>query len=220
VSYRVIFQLQQLDKAASELLPEECQCCGWWQGHEDNWSASAADAWAESALEYFGSWGKLAIADGELMGMIQYGPAGLFPRTNDFSCGPVSGDAVLLTCSLVAGTDFKPTRRSLLTAVLADMKEREVETVEAFCYQGEAPERECRMFDQDFLRDCGFFPVRSSRGLQLMRFDMGGVDTARTEKHRSRRRILERIKRSAPAPVPAALCASADARSSRISVCS
>ncbi|MDO8736345.1 MAG: hypothetical protein Q7K29_04605 [Thermoleophilia bacterium] len=215
----MIFQLQQLDKAASEILPEECQGCGWWQGYDDSWPATAADDWAESAIEYFGGWGKLAIADDELLGMIQYGPAGLFARANDFACGPVSADAVLLTCSLVAGDGFAPARRSLLTAVLADLKEREVETVEAFSYQVAAPEGECRMFDQDFLRDCGFYPVRSSRGLQLMRFELGGVETAPVEKHKSRRRILERIKRTAPAPVPAAICEAAEGCSGRVSVC-
>lgn len=216
----MIFQLQELDRAASEILPEECRSCGWWQGHDESWPASAADDWAETAIEYFGSWGKLAIADDELMGMIQYGPAGLFARANDFACGPVSADAVLLTCSFVAGSDFEPTRRSLLTAVLADLKELEVETVEAFCYQGKVPEGECRLFDQDFLRDCGFNPVRSSRGLQLMRFEMGGVETVRAEKHKSRRRILERIKRTAPAPAPAAMCKSTEERASRVPVCS
>ena len=63
----MIFQLQELDKAASKVLPEECRLCGWWQGHDDGWTANAADHWAETAIEYFGSWGKLAIADDELM---------------------------------------------------------------------------------------------------------------------------------------------------------
>lgn len=216
----MIFQLQELDNAASEILPEECQFCGWWQGHDDGWSASSADDWAETAVEYFGSWGKVAIADDELMGMIQYGPSGLFARANEFACGPASADAVLLTCSFVARTDFEPIRRSLLTAVLADLKERDVDTIEAFCYQTDAPEGDCRLFDQDFLRDCGFNPVRSSRGVQLMRFEMGGVQTARAaEKHKSRRRILERIKRTAPAPAPAAMCESTQGRAGRAPVC-
>lgn len=215
----MIFQLQDLDKAASDILPEECVSCGWWQGHDDRWTADEADNWAETAIEYFGSWGKLAIADDELMGMIQYGPVQLYARANDFACGPVSTGAVLLTCSMVTGREFEPTRRSLLTAVLADLKEQEVETVEAFCYQEDVPEGDCRLFKQDFLRDCGFNPVRSSRGLQLMRFEMGGVQTTMAGKQKSRRRILERIKRAAPAPAPAATCESTERRTRRVPVC-
>ncbi|MHB1361502.1 MAG: hypothetical protein ACYCW5_02740 [Thermoleophilia bacterium] len=206
----MIFQLQELDLAGFELLPEDCQLCGWWQGHDDGWpDRIQADSWAERALERFGGWGKLAIGDGELLGMIQYGPAVLFGRSGDLACGPVSNDAVLLTCS-IAHQDFQPVRRSLLTAVLAELKERRVETVEAFCFQEVPPRNECRLFRQDFLQDCGFYPVRSSRGLQLMRFELGGVQPAKVGKQKARRGLLERIKRTSPAPAPVAMCEPAE----------
>ncbi|MCL5883404.1 MAG: hypothetical protein M1539_05440 [Actinobacteria bacterium] len=208
----MIFQLQELDRAGFELLPEDCQVCGWWQGHDDGWPGShQADSWAETAIERFGGWGKLAVGDGELLGMIQYGPSVLFGRSGDLACGPVSNDAVLLTCSF-AHQDFQPVRKSLLTAVLAEMKERQVETVEAFCFEDVPPENECRLFSQDFLQDCGFYPVRSSRGLLLMRFELGGVLPTKAAKQKTRRRLLERIKRTAPAPAPVALCRSAAER--------
>ena len=216
----MIFQLQELDKAGAELLPDECLACGWWQGNDHGWQSPAqAHSWAEAALEAFGGWGKLAFGDGELLGMIQYGPAGLFARAGDFACGPVSADAVLLTCGIVAGKTHEPIRKSLVTAALAEFKEREVETVEAFCYRDAPPEGECRFFDQNFLRDCGFYPVRSSRDLQLMRFELGGVLPAKAGKHKSRRRILERIKRTSPAPAPAATCDSKEGCASRVPVC-
>jgi len=217
----VIFQLQELDKAGLELLPEQCRDCGWWQGEDNGWTAShKADSWAETALEKFGGWGKLAIGDDELMGMIQYGPAELFARARDFSCGPVSNDAVLLTCGLVTAQTFEPVRKSLLTAALAELKERDVETVEAFCFEDDAPENDCRLFDQGFLADCGFYPVRSSRGLLLMRFELGGVVPSKARKQKSRRRILERITRPSASPAPVAMCESQESRTTRVPVCS
>jgi hypothetical protein len=216
----VIFQLQELDKAASALLPEQCRTCGWWQGQDDDWREPAqADSWAETALETFGGWGKLAIGDDDLLGMIQYGPSELFARAGDFACGPVSEDAVLLTCSLVSDRAYESVRKSLLTAALAEFREREVETIEAFCCQDENPENECRFFDYDFLSDCGFYPVRSSRGLQLMRCELGGALPAKIRKQKSHRRILERIKRASASPAPAAMCESKESCAGRVPVC-
>jgi len=216
----MIFQLQDLDKASALLLPEDCRSCGWWQGKDGGWASSMqADSWEEAALESFGSWGKLAIGDDELLGMIQYGPAVLFSRSGDFACGPTSVDAVLLTCSIVSGSINEPIRKSLLTAVLAELKEREIPTVEAFCYQNETPEEDCRLFDQEFLRGCGFYPVRSSGGLQLMRLELGGMEPAKTRRQKTRRRLLERIKRTSPSPAPAATCQSQEKSSGRIPLC-
>ena len=127
------FHLLELDKAGATLLPGECGSCGWWQGHDDGWSsAEQTDSWNEAALETFGSWGKLAMGDDDLLGMIQYGPAGLFARANDFACGPVSPSAVLFTCSIVPDKSYISVRKSLVLAVLADLTERHVTPVETF----------------------------------------------------------------------------------------
>lgn len=215
----MIFQLWELDQAGFELLPERCRGCGWWQGHDDGWPEKHAASWIETALERFGGWGKLAVGDEELLGMIQYGPSGLFGRSSDLACGPASRDAVLLTCSLVTKGAYLSVRKSLLTAVLAELKDREVEIVEAFCYQSSSPGEECRLFERQFLEDCGFYPVRSSRGLQLMRFELRGALPVKVEKHKSRRGILERIKRTSPTPAPAAMCGAEEARADRVPVC-
>jgi len=215
----VIFQLQDLDKAGSELLAGECRSCGWWQGHDDGWEHREAESWADSALETFGGWGKLAISDDELMGMIQYGPAGLFARAGSFACGPVSSTAVLLTCGFVTGVGFEPIRKSLVMAALAELKERGVETVEAFAPRDESATGECRFLDAGFLDDCGFYAVRGSSGLQLMRFELGGTLPSKAPRQKTRRRILERIKRASATPAPAAMCEAADS-AGRVTICS
>jgi len=198
----MIYELQDLNTTTSGLLSDACRGCGWWQGHLSHWDTAQADAWSESMMENFGSWGKLALGDGQLLGMVQYGPAGMFPRTSDFPCGPVSPDAVLLTCGAVSDHALASVKKSLVTAVIADFYERQIQTVEAFTMDTGSP-HECRFLPHDFLRDCGFYPVKSARGVRLMRLELGGVQPV--AEPRRRRRLLERIKRTSPAPAPVAM---------------
>ncbi|MFA6001501.1 MAG: hypothetical protein WC828_05235 [Thermoleophilia bacterium] len=219
----MIFQLQELDRNSSSHLPDDCKNCGWWQGHEGGWpTVETAGNWIEAAEESFGGWGKLALGDDRLLGMIQYGPSNLFPRARKLACGPVSSDSLLLTCSAVDSGSLESVRKSLVLAVLGEMKMLEIDSVEAYSRQSSWPEHDCRLFEDKFLRDCGFYPVRASRGLQLMRFELGGTQKAdvATEPRRTRHRILERIKRPSPKPVPAAMCSSYSAGRERTSTCS
>lgn len=198
----MFYELQDLNTYTTGLLSDTCRGCGWWQGFNDHWDTAQAGAWGESAESAFDSWGKMALGDGRLLGMIQFGPAGLFPRTHDFPCGPVSPDTVLLTCGAIADDALASVKRSLVTAVIAEFHERQIQTVEAFSMDTRSP-NECRFFPHDFLRDCGFYPVRSVRGVKLMRLELGGVQPV--AEPRRRRRLLERIKRAAPAPAPVAM---------------
>lgn len=198
----MIYELQDLVTDTSDSLSDACRGCGWWQGYNSHWDTAQAAVWADTAMETFGSWGKLALGDGQLLGMVQFGPAGLFPRTREFPCGPVSDEAVLLTCGAVAGDALASVKKSLLTAVIAEFHQRGIQTVEAFSMDtGSASE--CRFFPHDFLRECGFYPVRNARGVRLMRLELGGAVPA--EEPRQRRGLLERIKRTSPAPAPVAM---------------
>lgn len=205
----MIFQLQNLDRTTLHFLPGDCCDCGWWQGHADGWrDADQQAAWARQAEELSGGWGKLALADGQLLGMIQYGPAALFPGVEALPCGPASADAVLMACSIVMDDALVVMRKSLMLTALAELRELGVETVEAFCHQGPSDDEPGHLFEQDFLRDSGFYPARSSGGIRLMRLELGGVERSGSPLRRSRGRLrlLDRIKRPAPAPSPAALC--------------
>ncbi len=203
----MIFQLQNLDRSTLPHLPERCRTCGWWQGYDEGWAdASSEESWSAIAEERFGCWGKLALADGRLMGQMQFGPPQLFPRSFGMPSGPAGSDSILLTCSMVADETFEPVRKSLVLSVLADLHEMEIETVEAFCRQQPLFESNCHFFDRDFLRDCGFYPARSSGSMLLMRLELGGAQRSLPRKHKARRRILERIKRPSTAPSPVTLC--------------
>lgn len=203
----MIFQLNNLCLGTSRLVPAKCRQCGWWQGHEDGWPAAAeAEAWGRRAEEEFGRWGKLAMGDGRLLGMVQFGPSGLFPRSRQLACGPPGGNSVLITCSSVSGPELEPVRKSLLLAAVAELERDGIETVEAFCRKTPAEDDDCRLLDEGFLKSCGFYPVKSSRRLRLMRLELAGLQPVLYPSRKSRLKILNRIKRAAPSPTPVALC--------------
>ena len=203
----MVFRLENLNRSTRELVPGVCRDCAWWQGFDDGWDQpEQAEDWERRAEESLGGWGKLALADGRLLGLIQFGPAALFPRVSRLRPGPQTGDPVFFTCSMVTSEADEPARKSLMLAALADLLQMETETAEAFCYKKPGSDQPGHLFDREFLRSCGFHPVRSSHNVQLMRLEFGGLQPSKPLRHRTRHRILERIKRPASAPAPATLC--------------
>ena len=78
--------------------PAVCVGCVFWQSRGGR--PAAKDRWAEKIEEDWGAWGTLYHAEGDrLLGFMQYGPSGSFPRASDLPAGPPSADAVLVTCA-------------------------------------------------------------------------------------------------------------------------
>ena len=70
----MVFRLKNLNRSTRELAPGACSDCAWWQGFDDGWDQpEQAEQWARQAEETLGGWGKLALADGRLLGLIQFG---------------------------------------------------------------------------------------------------------------------------------------------------
>ncbi|RJQ43591.1 MAG: hypothetical protein C4534_07790 [Gaiellales bacterium] len=197
------FLVENLDGGGAALLPEECRACGWWQGFDDGWSDLDAGSWMEAAGDETGFWGKVATGDGELLGFIQFGPAGLYPRAREIA-GRDIRDSFLLACGMVAVEGFDSIRKSLLMAAVAELKELEVEQLDAFCHSADGGD--CRLFDRRFLGDCGFYPVKDLGGLTMMRLELGGAETGRSQREGAGRRLLERLKHAQAAPSPASMC--------------
>ena len=199
------FLVHNLDGGIASILPQECKDCGWWQGYDDGWPGpDAARSWIEAAGEELGFWGKVATGDEQLIGFIQFGPTELFSRARDIA-GKEVRDSFLLACGVIAGQGVDSIRKSLLMAALAELKELEVEQLDAFCSNRKEESDDCRLFSRQFLGDCGFYPVKDLGELTMMRLELGGTQPSRTPRERAAR-LLERLKHPSAAPSPAAMC--------------
>jgi hypothetical protein len=169
-----------LTGATLETAPSVCHECVWWQS-----GARTADKrrWIQKAEEDWGAWGTVYYdADGRLLGSMQYGPSGLFPRAARLPAGPPSSEAVLVTCAYVVDSTTPWVMQSLFLAAIGDTKDRGAKALEAFAYR--YPEGESTyerflvhrtVFPADFLADFGFRTVRAQGRAELARLELGGL---------------------------------------------
>lgn len=186
--------------------PPVCATCVFWQSRGQR--AAAKGRWAERIEEEWGPWGTLYHGDGDrLLGFIQYGPAGHFPRAAELPAGPPSEDAVLITCSYLVDMRAPWVLQSLFLSVIGEARDRGVKAIETFGFrypEGEnAYERfvvHRTIFPADFLADFGFYPVRWEGDVSLARLEVGGLQAAEDGKTaRAWRKVKEAF---TPAPVP------------------
>ncbi|MER3411183.1 MAG: hypothetical protein C4305_01810, partial [Thermoleophilia bacterium] len=165
--------------------------------------------WRERVEQEWGAWGTLYFDDdGRLLGSMQYGPSGLFPRAAELPAGPPSPDAVLVTCAYLVDAGTPWVMQSLFLAAIGDARSKGARALEAFAYR--YPEGESiferfllhrTIFPRDFLADFGFRTVRSAGRVELVRLDLGGVQPVEEGR---RRRLLHRLRELLePEPIPA-----------------
>ena len=158
----------------------------------------------------FGAFGTVFYdGDGRVLGSMQYGPAGAFPRAYELPSGPPSHDAILVTCAYLVDQSSPWVLQSLFLAAIGEARDRGAGALEAFSYrypEGESSYERFRVhktvFPQDFLADFGFEVVRSSGRVGLSRLELGGLQPVEEGR---REKVLE-VVRSAfgvPEPVPA-----------------
>ena len=95
--------------------------CVFWQSRGRR--AAPKGKWAERIEDDWGAWGTLYFdeAEGErLLGFLQFGPAGHFPRADELPAGPPSNDAVLITCAYLVDLSAPWAMQSLFLANGAD----------------------------------------------------------------------------------------------------
>ena len=79
------YRLSPVTRASLEDAPPVCVDCVFWQSRGGR--PATKERWAERVEEDWGAWGTLYHAEGDrLVGFVQYGPAGQFPRAT--SCPP------------------------------------------------------------------------------------------------------------------------------------
>jgi hypothetical protein len=194
-----------LTGATLETAPSVCHECVWWQSR-----ARAADKrrWIARTEEEWGAWGTVYYdADGRLLGSMQYGPAGVFPRAAELPAGPPSPEAILITCAYVVDEATPWVMQSLFLAAIGDAKDRGAKALEAFAYRypegGSTYERflvHRTVFPSDFLADFGFLTVRAQGRVELARLELGGLVPVRPGMPV---RVFRALKEAlTPAPVP------------------
>jgi hypothetical protein len=191
-----------LTSGARGSLPRPCASCVFWQHDRLVSDRRRRDAWAEAFERRHGAFGRV-LHDGGFQGMVQYGPAGAFPRALALPAGPPTRDAALVTCTFLEAADPAGACERLMLEALADLKARGFRAVEAFAlrYPEEVGERDRftghhTLFDRDFLEGLGFSQVRGQGQVALMRLELGGLLPAPGLVERARRAVA----RAAPPP--------------------
>lgn len=181
--------------------------CVFWQSRGTR-TAAAKAKWAERIEDDWGAWGTLYFGDHErLLGFVQYGPAGQFPRAWEVPAGPPSDDAVLITCAYLVDPNSPWVMQSLFLSAIGDARDKGAKAVETFGYrypEGTSPYERFlvhrTIFPSDFLADFGFYPLRWDGEVALARLELGGLQPV-TEGRRAQ--VLRKVKEAfVPAPVP------------------
>ena len=199
-------RLQPVTAASIAHAPPPCVGCVFWQSRSER--AAAKGKWAERMEDDWGPWGTLYYDDGDrLLGFIQYGPAGHFPRAAELPAGPPSDDAVLITCAYLVDPTSPWVMQSLFLAAIGEARDKGAKALETFGYR--YPEGESAyerflvhrtVFPRDFLSDFGFLTVRAAGRVELCRLELGGLQPVAEGR---RAKVLRQVKEAfAPAPVP------------------
>jgi hypothetical protein len=200
------YRLRPVTRATIVEAPPACVGCVFWQSRGQR--SAAKGRWAERIEDDWGPWGTLYHGDDErLLGFIQYGPAGHYPRAFELPAGPPSSDAVLVTCAYLVDLSAPWVLQSLFLSVIGETRDKGAKAIETFGYR--YPEGESSyerflvhrtVFPSDFLADFGFSAVRWEGDVALARLELGGLQPV--EEGRGAR-VWRRVKEAfAPAPVP------------------
>ena len=188
-----------------------CSQCVFWEldpvrrdavrGHE----AEEKAAWVSMVLREWGSCGRVAVVDGQVVGHMIWAPPVHVPTAAGFATAPVSSDAVLLaTAHIDPAHRGGGLGRMLVQGMAKDLVKRGgVKAVEAF---GDTRGRTGRcVVPADFLLAVGFSTHRAHALHPRMRMDLRTTLSLREELERGLEHLLgavsgKRARHPAPAP--------------------
>jgi len=191
-------------------LPGRCGECVFWEldpvrrdavrGHE----AEEKAAWVSMLLREWGSCGRVAVVDGEVVGHLIWAPPVHVPAADGFATAPISADAVIMTTAHVAAEHRGGgLGRMMVQGMAKDLILRGgVKAVEAF---GDTRGRtgHC-VVPADFLLAVGFSTQRAHAVHPRMRMDLRTTLSLREELERGLETLLGAVagKKRHPAPAP------------------
>ena len=190
--------------------PSVCRECVWWQSRGNR--TASKERWIERVEEEHGEWGTIYYDDdGSVLGSMQYGASGLFPRADDLPAGPPSDDAVLVTCAYLTRGHHDWVLKSLLLAAIGEARDQGARALEAFAYR--YPEREApsarlivhrTIFPRDFLEEFGFTTLRAQGRVELCRLELAGLAPVEEGRRARVLRVVQEAFTPAASPVPPA----------------
>ncbi len=159
--------------------PFSCRYCIYWEhpekcvdpakeNSEEMWKKKLE--WLKTTRRNFGNCGKILYVDGRATGYAQYAPASFLPNSANYTSGPPSNDAVLISCLFIPREDFRGLRLGslLLKSILDELKERGFVAVETFARRGGA---ENPSGPVEFYFKNGFQIRKNSSEFPLMRLE-------------------------------------------------
>lgn len=189
-----------------------CRSCVFWTTDAvsrarlaDGEQTEERDAWLSWVLREWGSAGRVALIDGEVVGHAIYAPVPFFPGAAGFPTSPPSPDAVLLSTVFVdPSARHGGIGRLLVQGMARDLVQRgnqagEITAVEAF---GDTRGRSvgCVM-PAEFLGRVGFKTQRAHVTTPRMRMDLRTVVTWRSEVEATLEKLWGAV-RPSPQPAP------------------
>ena len=202
-------RLTGLTKLTLETAPSVCHACVWWQSRSSRREVDK-ERWMTGVEEEYGAFGTIYYGDdGRALGVIQCGPAPLFPRAYELPAGPPSDDAMLITCAYLVDYSTPWVLQSLFLAAIGEARDRGASSVEAFAYrysEGESARDRFRVhktvFPSDFLADFGFQVVRASGRVGLARLELGGLQPVEEGRRAKVLRVVKEALMPEPLPAP------------------
>jgi len=169
-------QLDDFDR-----LPAGCGGCAFWEsaGERERRCGATCDvelqhAWYRRVTDEWGSVGRVAYEDDEVLGFVKYAPSGYFPQAAMFSASPLDPSVPLISCLHISpDARHRGLGTVLLRACLRDLVQRGERRVEAFAYtQTAANIDDMPMLGMPFLLRNGFTVSRPDPLYPLMRLDL------------------------------------------------
>jgi GNAT superfamily N-acetyltransferase len=172
----MILEFQPLDLQNVDQLALLCGGCVYWELPQDFDEGLTADQARLMKAEWVCSHaaelpvGRMALSGGKTVGFIQFGPPDLYPRCLEYDSGPVSDDALFITCLFVApGSRGGGVARGLLGQASEVARKLGYTALETFARRGSSnnPAGPVELYEA-----CGFRIIRDGSEFPLVRLEI------------------------------------------------
>jgi len=162
-------------------LSPPCNDCAFWEsaGERERRCGSVRDAdtqraWYRRVTDEWGSCGRVAFEDDEVLGFVKYAPSGYLPQSATFSAAPEDPSVPLLAClHIVPDARHRGLGTLLLRACMSDLVQRGERQLEAFAFTDETADIDMMpMLGMPFLMRNGFTVVRPDLRYPLLRLEL------------------------------------------------